>query len=116
MMIKGCIFYEASDTPIRDGIISSKRPVIIVSHRMYGDVVQVVPLTTSETRFDNRKNHVIVDVNGTQSVALCEQIRTVTMNELSRYPKGVCSKEEISAIDAALAEILFKGEIIDEEE
>ena len=114
-MIKGCIFYENSKVPIRDGIISSKRPVIIVSHRMYGDVVQVVPLTTSETRFDNRKNHVIVDVNGTQSVALCEQIRTVTMNELSRYPKGVCSKEEIDQIDSALAEILFKGEIQYEE-
>lgn len=111
-MIKGCIFYENSDVPLRDGIINSNRPVVIVSHRMYGDVVQVVPLTTSARKADERRNHVSVNVNGRESIALCEQIRTVSMHELSRAPKGVCTAGEIAAIDAALAEILFEGEIV----
>lgn len=115
-MIKGCIFYENSDAPIRDGIINSNRPVVIVSHRMHGDVVQVVPLTTSVKKADDRKNHVSVNVNGRKSIALCEQIRTVSMHELSRAPKGICTDSEIAAIDDALAEILFKGEIVYEEE
>ena len=115
-MIKGCIFYENAEGPLREGIIGSNRPVVIVSHRMYGDVVQVVPLTTSVHKFDDKKNHVSVNVNGRDSVALCEQIRTVNMHELSRAPKGICTADELRAINVALAEILFEGETYEEQE
>lgn len=118
-MIKGCIFYENSDVPLRNGIIGSRRPVVVVSRRIYGNIVHVVPLTTSEQRLKDseiRSFHVPVDVNGRQSVALCEQIRTVNLEELSRSPRGVCTAGEIAAIDAALAEILFEGEIVYEKQ
>ena len=114
-MIKGLIFYENAEIPIREGIISSNRPVVIVSQRMFGDVVQVIPLTSSDRRFDGMKHHVNVDVDGRKSVALCEQIRTVNTKDLSRMPKGICSKEEIDRIDSALAEMIFGGEIQYEE-
>lgn len=115
-MIKGCIFYENSDAPLRNGIIGSRRPVVVVSRRIYGNIVHVVPLTTSEQRLKDseiRSFHVPVDVNGRQSVALCEQIRTVSLEELSRSPRGVCSNAEIHAIDEALKEMFFKEENYD---
>lgn len=107
-MIRGCIFYENTEAPERFGIINTGRPVVVVSNRIFGKAVQVVPLTSSEAKLSQEDDlHVPVCVNGRDSIALCEQIRTVHIQELSRAPKGRCSDDELAQIDAALEEMLF---------
>lgn len=100
--MKGLIYYENAVVPQRVGIISSHRPVVIVCDKPSGTAVQVVPLTSGNKAQDGYASHVSVTSTGKQSVALCEQVRTVDFTELSRFPKGFCSNEEINNIESAL--------------
>lgn len=99
---KGLIYFENVQMPQRYGIIASHRPVVVVSERPSGEAVQVVPLTTSTHKMDGLFCHVPIETTGRCSVALCEQVRTATVSELSRFPKGFCSAGEMKKIDAAL--------------
>ena len=109
-MIRGCIFYENTGAASRNGIIDTGRPVVVVSNRIYGKAVQVVPLTSSDKKKMETNNlHIPVCVNTRDSIALCEQIRTVHIAELSRAPKGRCTDEEIRAIESALKTMFFGG-------
>ena len=109
-MIRGCIFYENTGCASRKGIIDTSRPVVVVSNRIFGKVVQVVPLTSSEKKLmETNELHIPVCVNYRDSIALCEQIRTVHIEELSRAPKCRCTEEELRAIDTALKKMLFGG-------
>lgn len=107
-MIRGGIYYEfAPGGRERKGVIMSGRPVVVVSPRPWGDVVQVVPLTTSAKRCaDGLEHHVPVQLGEEESVALCEQVRTVDKSYLRKWPVGVCSAETMRVIDAQLKKIL----------
>ena len=114
-MMKGLVFFENTEVPVRPGIISSNRPVVIVSDRAVGGCVQVVPLTTSEAKLNDESGfHIPIESTGRSSVALCEQIRTVPLTELGRMPKAVCSESEIDAIDAAVC-ALFGFDVMEDE-
>ena len=120
--MKGAVYYEnAQIGELRPDIITSGRPVIIVTDKPARNVVQVVPLTSSEEkRNDGDPMHVPICLHGRESTALCEQLRTVRAEELRRFPIGICSHQEIKNIDIALRELFglnyFKEETLHEHE
>ncbi len=77
------------------------RPVIVVSNDMcnkHSQVVEVVPLTR-QTK-NNLPTH--VNINAIyESVALCEQIRTINKYSMTRYIR-TATQEEMEGIDEAL--------------
>lgn len=80
----------------------SGRPAIIVSadvNNARSDLVEVVYLTTKKKR--PRATHVPIMATGLASTALCEQISTVDKSRITNYC-GQCTREELSAVDAAL--------------
>lgn len=112
-MIRGGIYYEAApSSKERKGVIMSGRPVVLVSPRPWGDVVQVVPLTTSaKRRADGFPHHIPVRFGDEESVALCEQVRTVDRSYLRKWPIGVVSTQTLGEIDTQLKRILgLEGE------
>lgn len=78
------------------------RPAIIVSNdknNRFGRTVEVVYLTTQPKT--DLPTHVTVCGTGTRSVALCEQITTVAKERVKEL-RGVCSQEEMKALERAL--------------
>lgn len=113
--MKGAVYYEnAQIGELRPDIIASGRPVILVTDKPMRNVVQVIPLTLNEARRnDGDPMHVPICVNGKESTALCEQLRTIRAEELRRFPIGICSHQEIKNIDIALRKLFglnFKEE------
>ena len=107
--IKGLIYYENADIPMRRGILSSGRPVVVVCERPNGTAVQVVPITSGNKAADGRQTHVPISSLRDHSVAVCEQIRTVDFTELSRYPRGFCTEDEIERISAVIGKMFGTG-------
>lgn len=107
--IKGLIYYENAEIPMRRGILSSGRPVVVVCERPSGTAVQVVPITSGNKAADGRPTHVPISSLRDHSVAVCEQIRTVDFTELSRYPRGFCTEDEIDRISAVIGEMFGTG-------
>lgn len=88
------------------GVIGSEqcndRPAIIVSNNIgntFSDIVEVVYLTTVPKK--KLPTHVDIYSATRRSIALCEQICTISKSRLSRYV-GRCTKEEIKEISKAL--------------
>lgn len=82
--------------------ITKTRPAVIVSNNFLnttGDVVEVVYLTTAPRR--DLPEHVHIHATGQPSVAICEQIDSVSRS-LVCGQVGTCSEEEMAFIDAAL--------------
>lgn len=82
--------------------ITKTRPVVIVSNDILNatsGVVEVVYLTTSPRK--ELPTHACVNATGVPSVAICEQIDSVSL-QLVRGQVGTCSEEEMAAIDKAL--------------
>lgn len=78
------------------------RPAIIVSNNignLHSDIVEVVYLTTRTKR--NLPTHVNINSAIKPSIALCEQICTISQLRLIKYI-GSCSIEEMKEIDRAL--------------
>lgn len=78
------------------------RPAVIVSsdlNNKHSSVVEVVYLTTQPKR--DMMTHVQIEATGRTSIALCEQVYSVSCERLSGYC-GKCTDEEIQKIDAAL--------------
>ena len=112
-MIRGGIYYEAAPSSKEcKGVIMSGRPVVLVSPRPWGDVVQVVPLTTSaKRRTDGFPHHIPVMLGEEENVALCEQVRTVDLSYLKKRLIGAVSTQTLCEIDAQLKRILgLEGE------
>ena len=106
--MRGFVCYENMQCPIRPDILSSGRPVVIVSARPDRSVVQVVPFTSNlKKSADGDPMHIPVEINGVPSIALCEQLRTVRWAELRTGAFiGQCAEEEMSAIDRAIKVLL----------
>lgn len=78
------------------------RPAVVVSNQknnQYGDVVEMVFLTTAPKR--DLPTHVTIRSSGRVSTALCEQISTVSMERLGNYC-GHVSDSELAAIEGAM--------------
>ena len=106
-MIRGGIYYEDIPSEKVVGIQGSQRPVVVVSPHPWGGAVQVVPLTAQKHYInDEHEHHVTVSVGKRLSVALCEQIRTVSTKYLRKYPMAVCSLDTMQRIDAQVARVV----------
>lgn len=105
--MRGMICYENSVCPTRPDIVSTGRPVVIVSADTRRSVAQVIPVTSNQTKTgDGDPMHIPITVKGNRSTALCEQLRTVRTAELRRTAIGYCTVEELSAIDRAIKVLL----------
>ena len=85
------------------------RPGVIVSNNSlnaHSEVVEVVFLSTSPKR--EMPTHVSIHSSGKESTALCEQINTVSKLRVGDY-YGMCTTEEMAAIDEALLTSLDIG-------
>ena len=78
------------------------RPAVVVSSNVnnkHSSVVEVVYLTTQPKR--DMLTHVQIEATGRPSIALCEQVHSVSCQRLNGYC-GKCTDEELRKIDAAL--------------
>lgn len=78
------------------------RPAVIVSNEKnneYSSTVEVVYLTTQPKH--DLPTHVTVRGTGRESIALCEQITSVSTERVGEYC-GECNSQELSCIDTAL--------------
>lgn len=98
---RGCIYFVVGGAAV-DGEQSANRPAVVVSNdagNRYAPTVEVVYLTTrTKTRLPT---HVLVGSAPRPSIALCEQITTVSKSRLQRCI-GRVTREEINNIDKAL--------------
>lgn len=81
----------------------SGRPAIIVSNdncNKYSSVLEVVYLTTRKKKW--LPTHVLITSSSKPSIALCEQIDSVTIDKLLRHD-GHCTDYEMRHINKALA-------------
>ena len=102
---RGEIYYVSPNYAETGSEIWSGRPSVIVSNDELNrrrNVVEVVYLTTRPK--EESPCHVILHATGKQSTALCEQISTVDKVRMtySGISPRVCTKKEMSQIDAAL--------------
>ena len=80
-----------------------RRPCVVVSNdkaNQFGPIVTIVPFTT----VDKKKplpTHIAIDSAFVPSVALCEQVKTISKDRLSQYI-GECTEEELKAIEGGL--------------
>lgn len=113
-MNRGEIYYIHSPPTVGAEIeIKKARPAVIVSNNSLthnSGAVEVVFLTTAPKR--EMPTHVCINATGVPSTALCEQINTVALQRVGDCA-GVCTKEEMAAIDKALLASLGIGEQID---
>lgn len=81
----------------------SGRPAIIVSNdkcNNYSSVIEVVYLTTRKKK--RLPTHVLITSANKPSIALCEQIDSVTIDKLLRHD-GHCTVQEMRRVNKALA-------------
>lgn len=93
--------------------IAKARPAVIVSNNVLNatsEVVEVVYLTTAPKK--NLPTHVTIKSTGVTSSALCEQIDHVSKTLIDNW-LGVCSADEMQAIDRALLLSLGLGEQVE---
>lgn len=98
---RGEIYWIAPGAWERGGenTIRTNRPAIIVSNEDINEgnyTFAVVFLTTRPKR--DEKTHITIRSSSRTSTALCEQITTVSAEQIGRYI-GTCSAEEMEAID-----------------
>lgn len=118
MLRKGLIYYEniyagEDGIPDRPDIIRSHRPCIVLNDMGASNLVTVAPITSNPTKRDGRFYHVPIETVGVAGTALVEQMRTVSVSELSRFPRARCSTEEIDNLDDAVA-TMFGFEVVEE--
>lgn len=89
--------YYSTGTEQRSG-----RPGIIVSNDMankHSDTLEIVYLTTQPKK--DLPTHVTIRSAARDSIALCEQVASVSIDRIGDY-KGSCTTDEMMRIDTAL--------------
>ena len=83
---------------------AGRRPVVVISDaRLSGlGLAIIVPLTTTDRGWDI---HVPVRVNRQRSIAMCEQIRSVSLDRLTGH-LGVISYQELMDIRATTRSLI----------
>jgi mRNA interferase MazF len=100
--------YDARLDPVEGSEQAGTRPVIVVSRDAINanlSIVVVVPCTTYRPSTRLYPSRVLISTPDggltVDSVALCEQVRTVTKGRLLRQ-RGTLSSRSIAAVDRAL--------------
>lgn len=112
MIKRGDIYYvEKSPSQMAVGAETyAARPAVIVSDERFINqtgVVCLVYLTTSPKA--DLLTHVKMNVSGQKSIALCEQVNTVSINRLgNKY--GEASEQEMTAIEHGIMRYLLLKE------
>ena len=99
---RGEIYYIERDYRTIGSEQIAGRPAVIVSNEKNNEnsaTVEVVFLTTQPKA--DLPTHVTIRGTGKASTALCEQIATVSTERIGSF-SGICSKQEMEAIDTAL--------------
>jgi mRNA interferase MazF len=106
-MLRGEV-YQADLEPIAGSEQGGKRPVLIVSRNainVNAPIVIVVPLTGRENKRRLYPTHVELTASEAgltkDSVVLCEQVRAISKDRLTKRA-GQVSSQKMSAVDAAL--------------
>ena len=96
--VRGC-----NDTLGAEQKASSGRPAIIVSNNIgneHSKIKQIVYITKQAKKWI--PTHVVINSSPFRSIAICEQIITVSDERIELYV-GHCTEEEMKEIDKALA-------------
>lgn len=99
---RGDIYYIVSNYQEEGSEQRAGRPAIVVSNDMcnqHSRVVEVVYLTTKPKT--DLPTHIDIRSSDRPSIALCEQINSVSVDRFGDYV-GTCNKYEMDMIDAAL--------------
>lgn len=99
---RGDIYYIVSNYQEEGSEQRAGRPAIIVSNDMcnqHSGVVEIVYLTTQPKT--DLPTHIDIHSASRPSIALCEQICSVSKDRLGNYI-GACSDYELKLLDAAL--------------
>ncbi len=99
---RGEIYYIERDYKATGSEQIAGRPAVIVSNDKNNEnsaTVEVVYLTTQPK--SDLPTHVTIRGTGKASTALCEQITTVSTDRIGSF-SGICSKQEMEAIDTAM--------------
>lgn len=89
---------------------SGSRPCVVVSNEKantFGPTVTIVPFTTADKK--KLPTHIYVESGISFSIALCEQVQTISKHRLSQYI-GECTDEEMKGIERGLRIQLCLGE------
>ena len=101
MVLRGNIYYIVEEKYVGSEQ-NAGRPAIVVSNNVcniHSTVVEVVFLTTQPKT--NLPTHVPIRSTSKPSIALCEQITSVSVTRLGRRA-GTCTEQEIRALNDAL--------------
>ncbi len=99
---RGDIFYIVSNYQEEGSEQRAGRPAVVVSNNMcnqHSGVVEIVYLTTQPKT--DLPTHIDIRSATKPSIALCEQICSVSKDRLGNYI-GTCSEYELQMLDAAL--------------
>lgn len=102
---RGDIYFAIKSRPSKGSVqnASKGRPVIIVSNDMnneHSETLEVVFLTTAPKK--DLPTHVEITSSERKSVALCEQVQTISKKELGHYI-STCTDEEMVLVDKAIS-------------
>lgn len=103
MMKRGDIHYIIDNYTSKGSEQWAGRPAIIVSNddgNVVSTVVEVVFMTTKPK--NNLPTHVSIHATGKASIALCEQVTSVSVERVGDY-MGTVSPEELRQLNIALA-------------
>jgi len=111
---RGEVFYVVPlGNEISEGQFTGGRPAIIVSNDMnneFNGIVEIVYLTRKEhCKFDLPTN-VLIRSTGLDSMALCNQIYTITKKRIGKY-MCQCTDAEMQMIEIAMALSLCANDI-----
>ena len=106
MVKRGDIIYlkEEAYSKMKGNIEGGSRPMLVISNdtgNKHSSICIVVPLTMNQKKLDF-PTHTLVNKN---SVALCEQIFTVSQTDIERKI-GEAAEEEMTAVNACLIKSL----------
>ena len=97
--------YWIENSPYREAIGSTQtagRPGIVVSNdanNRFANTIEIVYLTTAPKK--NIPTHCPINSSYRHSTALCEQVQTVSKEQLMEYV-GTCTDEEMNAVDQCM--------------
>lgn len=115
-IVRGDVYYiyKSRDYGAQGNEMYAARPGVIVSNNTLnreGEVYEVVYLTTQPKQ--DRPEHVEIKSQRRHSIALCEQVTTVTSERVGTY-FGTLSASEMRGIDRALGVSLGIPQVKDE--
>lgn len=101
-VLRGQVWWVNTNKDIIGNVQSTNRPHLVVSNNIgnrNANVVTVVPCTSEEKK--KMPMHVECEINGILNTVLCEQIRTININELMGY-MFTLEKDTMKKVDKAL--------------